>query len=99
MLEEIFKNHSIKTLRNIPESFAEIHVINHEEYLRLVESKLPEDDLKKNEIEKTLDRLRAGSKLLGVIKKDEFWIYINCYNWGKKVTQNKIIKWLESQCE
>jgi hypothetical protein len=97
MLEEIFQKHSIETLRNIPEHIAEIHIIDHQEYLKLIDSKLEEDVLKKNEIEKTLDKLRAGSKLLGVIKKDQYWIYINCYNWGKKITQNKIVKWLENQ--
>lgn len=97
MLEEIFKKHSIETLRKIPESLAEIFIIDHEKYLKLIDSKLSEDGQKKLEIEKTLDRLRAGSKLLGVIKKDNYWIYVNCFNWSKKITQNKIVKWLESQ--
>lgn len=97
MLEEIFKKHSIETLRKIPESFAEIFIVDHSEYLKLIDSKLSEDVQKKKDIEKTLDRLRAGSKLLGVVKKDNYWIYINSFNWSKKVTENKIVKWLESQ--
>jgi hypothetical protein len=94
-LEEVFQKYSIETLRTIPENIATVYVFDLNEYNKLIGSIVPEDILEKNRQDKLLSSLLVGVNVSKSIKKEHYRIYLKYNNWGVKVSEKKIEKFLK----